>query len=360
MNMRNTVNEAAALVAACRQRLEEALGGTVKTERAAEAGRGYDFDAEIGAHPVVHLAVEVKRQVATRNQALHVIFQLQHGAKRGAIPAVFAEWIAEPAAEELRRAGVFFVDVQGNAFLRKPPQFVLDIRGRKLPHPIKADPGRLIEPGGLKVIHYLLTHPAAAGAPLRAIGQHAGVALGTAHTVKAELLRAQWLLPAGDKGARFGDIKGLIELFVRGYALKLRPACVIGRYRHQKKQPLAILDGFAERLADLKGHWAVTGGMAALELMHYLEPDTATLFVDDQAQAKLEGEPMLRDDAAGNVTLLRLPQAQFIATEPRGAWPIVTPLMVYAELLQDAGQREIEAAQMIYERFIAPMGTHGR
>lgn len=360
MNINILVNNKTTLAEVCRQKLEQALGVGVKVHPAANERRGCDFDLHIETKPPLHLVVEVKNRIATRNQAHQIIFQLQRYAVGKTAAAVFADWIPAPVAEEFRKAGVFFVDAQGNMFLRRPPQIMLDIQGRKPERPIKAEPGRLIETGGLKVVHYLLTHPETAGAPLRVIAQGAGVALGTAHVVRGELRRAQWLLPAADEKARFGDLKGLIELFVRGYALKLRPACVIGRFRHKKNAPQEILQGIAQRLEGAGGKWAVTGGMAARELTRYLEPDTVTLFVDEQARLKLGEEPMLRDEAGGNVTLLRLPDPTFIAERTQGPWPLATPFLIYAELLHDGGQREIETAQMIYERFIEPQVPHGR
>lgn len=360
MNIDTLVNKETALAEACRQKLQQALGVKVGLQPAPTEQRSYDFEVQIETKPPLHLAVGVKNRIATRNQALQIIFQLQHYAGEKTATAVFADWIPEPVAEEFRKAGVFFVDAQGNMFLRKPTQIMLDIQGRKPERHIKAEPGRLIETGGLKVVHYLLTHPEAAGAPLRVIAQGAGVALGTAHTVRGELRRAQWLLPAADEKARFGDLKGLIELFVRGYALKLRPACVIGRFRHKKIAPQEILQAVAQRLEGAGGKWAVTGGMGARELTQYLEPDTVTLFVDDRARLKLGEEPMLRDETGGNVTLLRLPDPTFIADKTQGPWPLATPFLIYAELLQDGGQREIETAQLIYERFIEPQVPHGR
>ncbi len=359
MNNYKLMNRNPAWIAACRKGLEEALGGAMKVDLAPAMGRAYDFDLRIPTKPPLRLAVEAKARIATRQQALHVIFQLRRAAGEKAPVAVFADWVPEPAAEEFRRAGVFFMDAEGNAFFRKPPQMMLDIRGRKPERPLKAEPGRLIEPGGLKVVHYLLTHPEDAGAPLRVIARGAGVALGTAHVVRVELRRAQWLLPAAGGQARLGDRKGLIDLFVRGYALKLRPACLIGRYRHKENAPVQALQAIARRLADMKDCWAVTGGIAAHELTRHLEPDTLALFVDEQAQAKLGEEPMLRDEARGNVTLLKLPHPAFIAEKKHGPWPLATPFLVYAELLQEGGAREVETARMIYEQFIEPQATHG-
>jgi hypothetical protein len=311
----------------------------------------------IGPNPHLLLNVETRTRIATRNQALHLILELRTIA--GEV-IIFTEWVPDLVADEFRKAGIFFADAQGNAFIRKPPQVVLDIRGNKPDRTPKAEPGKLIEPTGLKIIHYLLTHPQAAENPLRAIADGAGVALGTAHAVMKELLRGQWLLPAAGAKRRFGDIKGLLELFVRGYALKLRPACAIARYKHKLHTPHEILHRFAERLIDMDGHWAVTGGMAARQMTRYLEPDTATLFVDEQARAILKDEPMLRDDANGNVTLLDLFGRAAIAGQQNTPWPLATPLLIYAELLEAGGARDTETAKIVYEQFVEPTIPHGK
>ncbi|MFC1523026.1 type IV toxin-antitoxin system AbiEi family antitoxin [Elusimicrobiota bacterium] len=358
MNTANIVNTDT-LVKACLERLRQALGPNLAVRPDRHVVHGYDFDLHIGTKPTLRLAVEVKRCITTRNQAQHIILQTKGLTGSRADVTIFAPWIPEHVAVEFRQAGVFFIDAQGNAFIRKPPHIMIDIRGKKLDRPLKAEPGRLIEPCGLKVVHYLLTHPKAINDPFRAIAKGAGTALGTIHIIMKELRAGQWLLPAARDKRRFGDLKGLIELFVRGYALKLRPACLLGRYRHKTQKPKDILDGFAKCLAGAEGRWAVTGGMAGRELTHYLEPDNVILFVDDQARAKLEQEPMLRDDAGGNVTLLRLFDTTAIADKPKGAWPLVTPLLIYAELLETGGAREIETAKMIYKRFIEPGIAHG-
>ncbi|OGR87988.1 MAG: hypothetical protein A3J74_03705 [Elusimicrobia bacterium RIFCSPHIGHO2_02_FULL_57_9] len=351
--MRNT----GPLIRTCLGQLKQAVGFTLPIRLEQPPKSPQNLDLFIGTKPPLHLLVEATARATTKNQALHTILQLKAQAGEA---MVFADWIPDPIAEEFRKAGIFFVDAQGNVFIRKPPHVVIDIRGKKPDRPLKAEPGRLIEPGGLKVVHYLLTRPTAAGDPLRTIAQRAGVGLATAHAVIRELQQRQWLLPAAEDKRRFGDLKGLIELFVRGYALKLRPACLLGRYRHQKRVPREILDGFTQRLANMQGHWAVTGGMAAEQLTHYLEPDTVELFVDDQAMATLRAEPLLRDDANGNVTILRLFNPTVLTDKMQAPLPLTTPLLIYAELLEAGGARDIETAKMIYEQFLEPTIARGK
>jgi hypothetical protein len=68
----------------------------------------------------------------------------------------------------------------------------------------------------------------------------------------------------------------------------------------------------------------------------------------------------LRDDINGNVTLLEMFAPNIIGAVPQAPWPLATPFLVYAELLQDGRPREVETAKMIFEQHIepgAPTGT---
>ena len=137
MNTYIIVNKKAALAEAYRKTLKQAFGGDLQVHLTPAWQRGYDFDLHIDTKPPLRLAVETKTRITTRNQALQIIFQLRRhrGEKTGAM--VFADWIPEPVAEEFRKAGVFFMDAQGNVFFKKPPQIMLDIRGRKPERPMK-------------------------------------------------------------------------------------------------------------------------------------------------------------------------------------------------------------------------------
>ena len=345
------------LIQPCLANLRQVLGAALPIECTQLKKGPRDLELQIGTRPPLRWVVEVTTRATTKAQARHIILQLQALAGKA---MVFADWIPDQVAEEFRKAGIFFVDAQGNVFIRNPPYIVVDIRGKKPNRPPKAEPGRLIELGGLKVVHYLLTHPEAAGDPLRTLAERAGVGLATAHAVMRELQRRQWLLPAAEAGRRFGDVKGMLELFVRGYALKLRPAGLLGRFRHRERDPQVVLSGFSRRLANLQGHWAVTGGMAAKQLTHYLEPDTVELYADDAAMAGLKLEPMLRDDANGNVTILKPFGRAALAEGPPNPWPLATPLLVYAELLEAGGARDAETAKMVYEQFMEPTLAHGK
>lgn len=303
--------------------------------------------------PGVALLVECRRNIAIRAQALHIVNQIQARGHKPAEYLVCAQWIAGTAAEELRKAGVCHVDTTGNAYIVRRPQLLIDVRGRRPEARIRPEPGRIVEAGGLKVCHLLLTHPKMLEQPLRMVAEKAGVALGTAHAVMRELVTAGMVLPGEQKKRRFGDVEGMIDAFVRGYTNKLRPACFLNRYRHKKAHPEDILDDFKKRLDGTGARWALTGGLAGNRLTQFLAPNTITLFADPKAAQLLREEPML-PDRNGNVTLLDLFADIAVAGFVDTAAPMATPLLVYAELLDEGGPREAETAEMVLEKHVMP------
>jgi hypothetical protein len=343
----------------CLDNIRKYLGRNVIVHAEPRGGRIPDFRLTLPTHPPVDLIGECKTNIVTRPQAMHALLQARAHAGEKARIFLCARWIPEIVAEELRREGVDFVDTVGNAYLWHPPQVLIDIRGKRPEVRQAAEPGRLVEVGGLKVCHLLLTHPEVLNQPLRVIAGKANVALATAHAVMRELMLARQLMPALGHERRFNDTKDLLETFVRGYALKLRPACLIGRYRHKKNRPDEIVGAFRERLKGMEGKWALTGGFAARQLTEYLDPETVTLFVDAQAEQRLKEEPML-PDRNGNVTLLNLFAPNVIDLDDQRDLPLATPVLIYAELLNEGGARELETAKMIYEKWIQPGVRRGQ
>ncbi len=302
-------------------------------------------------NPPLRLRIEVKKGMSTRSQALHCIIQRKE-KNTARETLLFTDGLSDSAAMELKRAGMSYVDTMGKIHLWKPPVLMINLDGIRPKKSREGKPGRLMEPGSLKVVHYFLFHPPALGETYREVAAGAGVSLGTAYAVIRELSNRQWLLPATQKSWRWGNRDGLLDKFVEGYALKLRPSLFIGRYRHILKSPQKVLEAFARRLAGSQGKWALTGGMAARELTHHLEPDNLTIFVDEKAEALLNKEPLLRDDTEGNIVLLRILTPSYNYEKSSARWPVAPPLLVYAELLQDGRPREGEMAEIIFNLYL--------
>ena len=64
-------------------------------------------------------------------------------------------------------------------------------------------------------------------------------------------------------------------------------------------------------------------------------------------------------DKNGNLILLRLFAKTVLGPQQTLDFALATPLLVYAELLNDGGPREVETAQMIHDKWIKPEGNLG-
>lgn len=264
---------------------------------------------------------------------------------------LWAPWIPDERGDVLREVRVFYLDAVGNAYLDLPKEtLLLDVRGRVPEKKAHADRGRLREPTGLMVLHHFLTRPTAINDSYRTLAREAGVSLGTVATVMRELQAAGYLEQAGKDLRKLRKKPELLELFVRGYALKLRPAYLIGTYRHEMRVPLSLYQHLLEAWADKQVKVAETGAGAAQHWTDYLRADLLTLFVDDQAKQLMSQELRLAD-AEGNLTLLRY-FGPTVLDPKDNKLPCATPLLVYAELLQIGRPRETEAAGMIFDRYL--------
>lgn len=325
-----------------------------------QVGHDKTLDFLLSLTPDIVMIGEVKKRIESRVRAMDVVAQLrrQQLNRRGEL-MLFCEWISPNAAEEMRAAGVNYVDTCGNIYIKVSPHILISVQGTR-PADSASRTARISGIGGLKVIHQILQDPKLVNAPLRMMAKQSSVSLGTAHIVIAELEKKGWLLPRSN-GRKIGDWEALFDTFVKGYGLKLRPALYIGKYRHYIRDPEEMIGSLGRRLEDAGCKWALAGGMAAKRRTLYLAPDEVSLFVDDAGAETLKREKMSLDEREGNLTLFRLYSDSIIdkTTFVDSPWPIATLFLIYAELMYDGRPRELETAKMIYEQIIEQRRPHG-
>jgi hypothetical protein len=285
------------------------------------------------------LVVEVKRTLtpATLGQAAA---QLARFRKPGVL---VTGYVTPPMAERLKELDVAFIDTVGNAYLRLP-NLLIYVTGRKPHAPAPRETRvRALRPTGLKVIFALLCRPDLVNGPYRDIAQAAGVALGTVNWVFYDLRRLGHVRETKARGRIFENRPGLIDKWVEGYARELRPKLKPRRYR------VANPDWWkTEDLAALE-MW-LGGEPAAAILTKHLRPEIITIYGDAHFATLAKTVRALKD-GYGNLDVLQ----KFWNFEiPRfdKRYPIVPPLLAYADLVATADARNLETAQIIRERFL--------
>lgn len=253
-----------------------------------------------------------------------------------------ADYINPIMAERLKALDIWFLDAAGNAYINNPPVLVY-VKGNK-PDRLtgKTTKRRAFQTTGLKVVFALLCNPDLVNAPYRNIALAADVALGTVGWVLTDLKQLGHLVETGKKNRRLKGLKKLFQRWVEAYPDQLKPKLQLGTFTTNESEWW--------KNTDLREFNTYMGGETAADyLTHYLIPEIQTLYVREKPQA-LQATLKLRKDPGGNIELLDT----FWSIECD--WTdnkIVHPILIYADLLATGDARNIETAEIIYDKEIA-------
>ncbi len=261
----------------------------------------------------------------------------QHGV-------LIARHVTPPMAERLRDQGVPFLDTAGNAYVRAPRMFIL-VTGRRPPAKAPAEqPVKAFRATGLKVVFALLCRPELVAAPYREIAEAAGVALGAVTPVFRDLERLGFLRVTKARGRGLERQAELLDAWVEGYLRDLRPRLHPRRFRVARPRWWEA--------EDLTGLGVCLGGEPAAALLtNRLIPQDAVLY-DGNGFTELARRIRPAKDERGNLEVLD----RFWNFDVREILPgrqVAPPLLVYADLVATGDARNLEAAEVIRERFLA-------
>ena len=255
-------------------------------------------------------------------------------------------------AEKCRELDLQFIDTAGNAYLLGPGLFVL-VKGQRF---IKGEDIQLAEQQGkragtatnLRVFFALLCKPELLNAPYRDINQAAGVALGTVGWVFFDLNARGYITGGKGKGDRvLLERPRLVQEWVTNYPIKLRPKLNLRRFRAPKADWWKKVD-----ITKYGAQWGAE--VAAEKLTGYLRPHALTIYLHkEQGQKNLTrmvAEHKLRADLQGDIEIL---DAFWDFEDEKPMPETVQPLLVYADLIATLDPRNLEAAKLIHERYIA-------
>lgn len=270
-------------------------------------------------------------------------------------PLLLSDYIPPRLAERLIHAGVNFVDAAGNVYIHWPHKFHIQIQGARPKQLPETKTERLSQPSGLQVLYALLTQAPMAWRSYRDLARAAGVALGSIAWVVRELKAKGYLVEKGRDDWRLTQKGKLLDLWLGGYGGRLRPKLVIGRYQPPETDLAGTLRRIQSELGDMRMSWAVTGGFAADLLTRHFRGDKLSFFVQEWPSDLTKRLKWLPSDH-GPVTVLRQfsPLVVFDLERPR-TLPIAHPLLVYAELVFQGRERELETAKILYERHLSSL-----
>lgn len=270
-------------------------------------------------------------------------------------PLVVTEKISQDAAERLRREDIPFLDTRGNAFINLPGTYVYIVgRNQSVSTPDRKTPGgKLFRYSGIKLIYALLTdskldqHPQEAilNGTIREIGAKAQISLGSVSDLFGEMT-ARGYLAEEKKGNRQKRLllnrEELIQKWVHGYC-EYRPR------KHVVHLQSSNPDWWKNiQIEDHGGLWG--GEIAAVILTDgfLVNPQVATIYADETVYGLVLEANLQKVESGGNVEIM--------APLPGVPWKepdhCVHPLLVYADLLYSADDRNREAAERIHDRYL--------
>ena len=282
-------------------------------------------------------AVEIKLRI-TRAIVGMLQQQLLNYGEKGLL---IAEYVNPNIAELLKDLEIPFIDTAGNTYIKEHPLYIY-IKGNKPTNGVKiAPPKRLFKPAGLKVVFALLNNPGIENEAYRDIAKAAQVALGTVSWVVYDLKDLGFFLKLGKKGRKICDKNKLLKRWVETYPEQLRPKLIRERFEVKNRNWWKEVD-----ITEFGAFWG--GEIAAAKITGYLKPEKYIIYTDEPI-GKLVLKHKLRKAEPGNLEILN-PFWDFnYNMADKG---IVPPLLVYADLMADGDQRNIEAAGIIYEKHL--------
>ncbi|MBI5470886.1 MAG: hypothetical protein HY961_00930 [Ignavibacteriae bacterium] len=250
--------------------------------------------------------------------------------------------ITPALATQLRELGLAFIDTAGNAFIDEPGLYIYVTGNRPRVKNVGEGVKRLFRPAGLRVLFALLCNPRLERQTYREIAAIADTALGTINWTMRDLMTMGFMINMGPKGRRLINKEKIVEQWVVAYPQQLKPKQFIGTYKADRYNWWRDTD-----LTPFDAQWG--GEPAAAKLTQYLKPEKVTIYAGERIQ-ELILQNKLRKDPRGDVEIVR----RFWTLNPHEARKeTVHPLLVYADLIATANDRNIETARMIYDKELA-------
>ncbi len=287
---------------------------------------------EMAYNGVVNVfSVEIKEELRR-----YQLLQIENYLKSNKDFLLIANRIFPKIKEELREKEIPYLEANGNIYIKKDGLFLF-VDTQKTLEIEKNKGNRAFTKTGLKVLLYLLQHKEAIHLPQRELANLTNVALGNIPQVIEGLKETGYLIPLSNKTFLWENRKALFERWVAEYGSILRPKLVKERYTLKAKW---------QEIQFYK-HKTVWGGEPAADLItNHLRPEKFMLYTKENRMELIKNYNLM-PDKNGEIEVLEM----FWGENEGKTAPAI---LVYAELMLEAGKRNKETAEKIYHEHIEP------
>lgn len=260
---------------------------------------------------------------------------------------VVTQQMTPPLAETFKKNNIPFIDTAGNAYIKTKTTLIYVV-GRKAPTPLVHDkPVRAFREKGLRIIFYLLNENTLHDLTYRAIATDTGVALGTVSNVMQDLEQLGFLHKTTAGKIQLENKRNLIDRWVDAYSIELRPTLMPQRYTPLQAdwwKKLSLKEW------EVLGLW-LGGDAGAATLTDYFHSDNIVLYGRKHFKQAAKLIKPAKDER-GTIEWLDdfwLPGATLGKTTIRTC----PPLIIYADLVTTGDARQLDAATLIREKYLA-------
>jgi hypothetical protein len=250
-------------------------------------------------------------------------------------------YVSPQLAGHLKNLDIYFLDTAGNAYIKSQSLYIFS-KGNKLSEDQRPDNlSRAFKAKGLQVLFALMRINNLENRPLREIAELSNVALGTVQWVMKDLKKLGYLIDMGKRGKRLIKKEDLLSRWTITYSEQLRPKQLIGRFTADNRNWWVD--------TKISQYGALWGGEVAGDILtQNLKPEIITIYTNEQPGTLiLKGK--LKKDLNGEVEILRTFWSGELTSIDKDT---VHPILVYADLIASGDKRNIEIANMIYEKEI--------
>ena len=253
-------------------------------------------------------------------------------------------WYANPEnIGLLKNLKINFIDAAGNAYINVPPLYI-NIKGNKLDRPKNTKgitPGKF-QTAGLQIIFTLLCNPNLEKNTYREIAQMANVALGTVVFTFKYLENLGYLTILKNDDKKLINKNLLLKEWLTGYPVKIKQKYLLDRYQADDLDLIGKIN--------IQNFHALFGGeTAAAKMTNYLRPFFHTIYIGDKL-GEFILKNRLKKNPNGNIILMK---KFWNFDDDYTKDNLVPAILIYTDLMITADPRNIETANIIYEREIA-------
>jgi hypothetical protein len=282
--------------------------------------------------------VEIKKELRE-----HQLPKLEFEAKNNPPFILLAQYLRPKIKDELRKRNIAYLELNGNLFINQKDLVIL-IEANKPVDLAKETGNRAFTKTGLKIVFQYLTDEKWVNQTQRVIATHTNTGLGNINNVNFGLEKEGFLLKLNKTEKRLQNKKTLLDKWMKGFDITLKPTLRLGRFRFLNKTDF---NNWKNITLDKQTTW--WGGEPAANLLtDYLYPEELTLYTT-RNRTDLMKELRLIPDPDGDVIIYHI----FWNRKDTENQNTVPALLVYTDLMNTGDNRCHETARMIWDKYLA-------